>query len=107
MKPNGCHNCGNHAWDCNSIDGICMSKAGLPCTPDNRAAWIPITVVVAAPKDMYMEDVHDVGLRAMKEVTNGLKAFGIELTDVQEDAIYVPIVAYLEQFSNGDYRSYN
>ena len=54
-----------------------------------------------------MDDVQDIALSSFKVIESNLREFGITLTPEQEDEIYVPIVEYLEKFSNGNYRSYN
>lgn len=56
--------------------------------------------------DLYMEDVHSIGLEAMKVIEDKLKPFGRTLTPEQEDEIYIPICNALEKISNGDYRSH-
>jgi hypothetical protein len=58
-------------------------------------------------KELYMDDVQDIALSSFKVIESNLREFGITLTPEQEDEIYVPIVEYLEKFSNGNYRSYN
>ena len=57
--------------------------------------------------ELYMEDVRTISLRAMKEIEDGLKSYGITLTPEQEDEFYVPIIDKLENYSNGNYRSEN
>jgi len=62
---------------------------------------------VFAPRDkkeMWMDDVSTISLAAMKTIEDGLKEFGITLTDEQEDEIYVPMLEKLEKFSNCNYR---
>ena len=55
-----------------------------------------------------MEDVHRIGLDAMILIKDKLRAFGIELTDIQDDEIYVPLCNILEKLTNAsDYRSHN
>jgi len=59
-------------------------------------------------KEVYMEDVHRIGLDAMILIKDKLRAFGIELTDIQDDEIYVPLCNILEKLTNAsDYRSHN
>lgn len=58
-------------------------------------------------KELYMEDVHSIALEATELVQKRLKEFGIELTDAEEDEIYVPLDNAIEKHSNGDYKGYN
>lgn len=59
-------------------------------------------------KEIAMEDVHSIGLEALKLVKDRLKEYGIELTDVQDDEIYVPMTDTMEKLAKyPDYRSQN
>ena len=57
--------------------------------------------------DFYMEDVHSIALKAMKVIEDGLKEYGIELEEGQDDEIYVPMSVTIEKYSNGNYRHHN
>lgn len=55
--------------------------------------------------DVYMEDIHSIGLEAMKVVEERLKEKGVVLTDQQQDEIYVPMCDALEKAcGHPDYR---
>ena len=58
-------------------------------------------------QDLYMEDAHSIGLKAMDAIEKELKEYGIALTDEQEDAIYVPMIAVIEMLGNCNYRHEN
>lgn len=55
-------------------------------------------------KDMYMEDVGHIALKAMDAIEEELKKFDIKLTPTQEVEFYIPIFNKLEDMSNGNYR---
>ena len=58
--------------------------------------------------DLYMEDVHSIGLKAMDVIEQELKKFDIKLDDKEEDEIYVPLCEKLENIIKvSDYRNYN
>jgi hypothetical protein len=54
--------------------------------------------------DMYMEDAHAIGLKAMEAIAKELKEYGVTLTDAQEDQIYLPMIAVIEMLGNCYYR---
>lgn len=54
--------------------------------------------------ELYMEDVHKIGLDAMQVIEDKLKPYGFKLTPAQEDQIFLPMCKVLEDISNGDYR---
>ena len=59
-------------------------------------------------KEIYLEDVHSIGLEATKLIESRLKEFGIELKPGQDDEIYVPMIETLERISKAtDYKSRN
>ena len=57
--------------------------------------------------DFYMEDVHSLALKAFEVIEEGLKEYGIELKDGEDDEIYQPIDRFIEKRCNNDYRHYN
>jgi hypothetical protein len=62
----------------------------------------------AMSKTIAMEDVHSIGLEALKLVKDRLKEYGIELTDAQDDELYVPMCDVMEKLAGyPDYRSHN
>lgn len=52
----------------------------------------------------YMEDVHSVALVGIDSVIKELEQMGIELSEDQEDKIYIALDSSLEELSNGNYR---
>lgn len=57
--------------------------------------------------DFYMEDVHSLALKAFAVIEEGLREYGIELEDGEDDEIYIPIDEFIEKFCVGDYRNHN
>jgi hypothetical protein len=57
--------------------------------------------------DFYMEDVSSLALKAFAVIEEGLKEYGIELKDGEDDEIYVPMLHAIEKHCNQYYRSYN
>lgn len=55
-------------------------------------------------KEMYMEDVHSAALEGLEAVKKDLKERKIEITEIQEEEIYLAIDLALEKLSNGNYR---
>jgi len=58
-------------------------------------------------KELWMDDVGTIALEATKLIQDRLREYGIEVQTPKEDEFYEPIFNALEQYSNGDYRSYN
>ena len=56
----------------------------------------------------YMEDVHSIGLDAMKVIEEELKKYGIKMTPEQEDGIYLPMCDAIEKIVGyPDYRHHH
>lgn len=61
-----------------------------------------------AVKEIAMEDVRDIALAVTLMVSDKLKEFGIEMSDEQDDEVYVPVWTAIEKIANyPDYRSHN
>ena len=58
----------------------------------------------SSPGEMHMEDAISISLAAMREIESGLARFGIALSPEEEDKVYVPMVRFIEEKSNGNYR---
>ena len=57
---------------------------------------------------MYLDDAHSIALKAVDLITEKLKEeFNITLTEEQIDAIYIPLEAEIEKYSNQEYENYN
>jgi hypothetical protein len=60
------------------------------------------------PKEVYMEDVHDISLKAMDVIEGELKKFDVTLSDFEQDAIYVTMSEAIEMvMKHPDYRNHN
>jgi len=59
--------------------------------------------------DLYMEDIHSIALAATELIEAKLAEYGITLDPAlgEDDEIYVPLIATLDKYSNGDYRHHN
>ena len=67
----------------------------------------PFTFQPNASDSLYMEQVSSISLGAIKVIEDGLKEHGIEMTDEQEDHIFIFIKREVERFGNGEYRNHN
>jgi len=67
----------------------------------------PFTFQPNASDSLYMEQVSSISLGAMDVIEEGLKKYGITMTDEQEDHIFLFIEREVERFGNGEYRHHH
>jgi len=57
--------------------------------------------------DFYLEDVHSLALKAFAVIEEGLKEYGIELKEGEDDEVYIPISEFIEKHCDNGYRHHN